>query len=163
MLSKWGRAFLTGGFFLTSFCFGSMEAPTPKGGPVTLGPVNVYGSTPTPLPAGTMESQLASDLSTVGKMKDHFRIGMSFFLKDRWGQAIPELMASTMAIDPRVWDYFYAEAYATLGVIYEFHNRQPDHFLLAFQYYKRALKYDPGTFSARYYIKTVVPKDSHSL
>lgn len=101
---------------------------------------------------------LAAGFSTVGKMKDHFRIGMKFFIKGKYDEAIPELMASTMISDPHTWDYWYAEAYATLGVIYEFHIHEPNHRFLAYRYYRLALKRDPLTFSAGYYIKSVAPQ-----
>lgn len=100
---------------------------------------------------------LAADLSTKGKMKDHFRKGMKFFMKDQYDAAIPDLMASTMIVDPYTWDYWYAEAYATLGVIYEFHSKERNCRKMAYQYYLLALKRDPKTKSANYYIDRVRP------
>ena len=103
-------------------------------------------------------TNLGIDISTTGKMKDHFRKGMKLFLRDKWEAATPELIASTVIIDPYTWNYWYAEAYATLGIIYEFHNTDSNHNDLAYLFYKLALKHDPKTFSARYYIKSVRPK-----
>jgi hypothetical protein len=101
---------------------------------------------------------LAADLSTKGTMKDHFRKGMKFFMKDQYDAAIPDLIASTMIVDPYTWNYWYAEAYATLGVIYEFHSKEKNCQEMAYQYYLLALKRDPKTKSANYYIDRVKPK-----
>ncbi len=103
-------------------------------------------------------TNLGIDISTSGKMKDHFRKGMRFFLKDQWEAATPELIASTVIVDPYTWSYWYAEAYATLGVIYEFHNTDPNHNDMAYLFYRLALKRDPKTFSARHFLKNVSPK-----
>jgi hypothetical protein len=102
---------------------------------------------------------LAADLSTKGTMKDHFRVGMKFFMKDQYDAAIPDLIAATMIVDPYTWNYWYAEAYATLGVIYEFHSKDPNFKKMAYQYYSLALKRDPKTKSANYYIDGVKPKN----
>lgn len=102
---------------------------------------------------------LAADFSTKGKMKDHFRKGMKFFMKDQYDAAIPDLLASTMIVDPYTWNYWYAEAYATLGVIYEFHSKEQNCQKTAYQYYLLALKRDPKTKSANYYIDRVRPKN----
>jgi len=116
------------------------------------------GST-VPTSINNVIESLAADLSTKGKMKDHFRKGMKFFMKDQYDAAIPDLIASTMIVDPYTWNYWYAEAYATLGVIYEFHSKERNCEKMAYQYYLLALKRDPKTKSANYYIDRVRPKN----
>jgi hypothetical protein len=112
-----------------------------------------------PTSVNNVMENLAADFSTKGKMKDHFRKGMKFFMKDQYDAAIPDLIASTMIVDPYTWNYWYAEAYATLGVIYEFHSKEQNCQTMAYQYYLLALKRDPKTKSANYYIDRVRPKN----
>jgi hypothetical protein len=123
---------------------------------LTPTPISTAG-TLTPGSIRTTQIKNGADLAVSGKMKDHFRAGMKLFMKDKWDAAIPELIASTMIVDPFTWNYWYAEAYATLGVIYEFHSKDPQRNALAYKYYKLALKHDPLTKSARYYIDSVKP------
>jgi hypothetical protein len=103
-------------------------------------------------------AEKAADLSAKGKMKDHYRKGMQFFSEKKYDKALPELIAATMIVDPFTWSYWYAEAYATIGLIYEFHDKSPDHDRSAYQYYSLALKRDPKTKTARFYIDRVRPK-----
>jgi hypothetical protein len=116
--------------------------------------------TPVNKPSADIIEILGADFSKKGKMKDHFRKGMKLFMKDQYDAAIPDLIASTMIVDPYTWDYWYAEAYATLGVIYEFHSKDPNCNKKAHQYYMLALKRDPKTKSANYYIDQVRPKNN---
>lgn len=103
--------------------------------------------------AAARPAETAADLSTHGTMKGHYHRGMEFYRKRLYDKAVPELIASTMIVDPFTWNYWYAEAYATLGIIYEFHRKEPDHLDIARQYYSLALKRDPHTQSAKYFLE----------
>ncbi len=103
-------------------------------------------------------SEIAANLSTKGTMKGHFHKGMRFYTEHHYNKAIPELIAATMIVDPFTWNYWYAEAYATLGIIYEFHITEPGHSDIARQYYSLALKRDPQTKSAKYFLGKIGSK-----
>jgi TPR repeat protein len=102
---------------------------------------------------GEFLTTLGADMATKGKMREHYRKGASLFMARKYEEAVPELSAATMIVDPYVWKYWYAEAYSLLGVIFEFHRSDPDHNLKAVLFYRLALKNDPKTFTARYFLK----------
>src|SRR5580658_3071484 len=55
--------------------------------------------------------------------------------------------------------YYYAETYATIGVIYQFHaHKVKDHDQNALLNYKKALAIDPHTKSAKAYYKKLKAK-----
>jgi hypothetical protein len=95
------------------------------------------------------------DLDTQKQMEDHFRQGMSFFSADKYDAAASELLESTSIKTALSWQTWYPTAYKTLGIIYEFHSKDPDHKALAYQYYSLALQRDPNTPDAEYYLKDV--------
>jgi hypothetical protein len=142
----------------TAFAFNSTDTTIVSKTTAVVTKSSMKSNSSVSINANDVMENLAADLSTKGKMKDHFRVGMKFFMKDQYDAAIPDLIAATMIVDPYTWNYWYAEAYATLGVIYEFHSKDPNCKKMAYQYYSLALKRDPKTKSANYYIDGIKPK-----
>jgi hypothetical protein len=95
------------------------------------------------------------DLDTQKQMEDHFQNGMSFFSTDKFDTAVSELLDSTSIKTVLPWQTWYATAYKTIGVIYEFHSKDPDHKALAYEYYSLALQRDPNTQDAEHFLKDV--------
>jgi tetratricopeptide (TPR) repeat protein len=84
------------------------------------------------------------------KMKDVYKAGLSYYHKQDFAKAIRYLKESLQVQDPYTPKYYYAEANAMLGVIYQFHIIDED---VAYSYYKEALAIDPETATARKHIR----------
>ena len=131
--------------------------------------------TPTPLPAATPtpaaqtilledntqpETQVAPEptptmveIHGVLKMRDVYEAGIKSYNEQDYDQSIRYLTkAVQMKDDPYTQKFYYAEAYAMLGIIYQFHII---HLGRAYRYYKAALHYEPGNRTARKHIKEV--------
>jgi tetratricopeptide (TPR) repeat protein len=89
------------------------------------------------------------------KMKDVYRAGISYYKKQDFAKAIRYLSKSLKVHDPYTPKFYYAEANAMLGVIYQFHIIDKK---LAYQYYREALRIDPRTKTARKHIREVSGK-----
>jgi hypothetical protein len=88
------------------------------------------------------------------KMKDVYALGMKCYNQNNFVDAIKYLKQALTVHDPYTPSFYYAEANAMLGVIYQFHIIHPD---LAYQYYHEALKIDPTTETAKNHIDQVKP------
>jgi hypothetical protein len=139
---------------------------TPTAAPVTMTDPKAPTWTPTPsspTPTATVES-IGEPTATVAPevkaslMKKYYKIGMKAYDKKDFPTAIENLKLALLEEEPTVAYYYYAEANATLGVIYHFHSKAKDHNALALKYYKRALKIDPDTKSAKKFVKLLEPK-----
>jgi len=86
------------------------------------------------------------------KMKDVYKAGLVYYKKQDFANAIRYLKQSLQIHDPYTPQFYYAEANAMLGVIYEFNIIDKS---LAYQYYLEALRIDPSTVSAKKHIKEV--------
>jgi tetratricopeptide (TPR) repeat protein len=86
------------------------------------------------------------------KMKDVYKAGLVYYKKQDFANAIRYLKQSLQIHDPYTPQFYYAEANAMLGVIYEFNIIDKS---LAYQYYQEALRIDPSTVSAKKHIKEV--------
>src|SRR6185369_8524225 len=93
----------------------------------------------------------------VSQMKKFYMTGMKAFAKQDYETAIDNLKHALQYKEKKVLYYYYAEANATLGVIYHFHSKVEGHKELAYRYYKKALAIDPTTKSAKKYIKMLKP------
>ena len=91
------------------------------------------------------------------KMKDVYKAGISYYKKQDFAKAINYLTKSMQIHDPYTPKFYYAEANAMLGVIYQFHIIDKK---LAYQYYREALRIDPKTATARRHIREVSGKKS---
>jgi tetratricopeptide (TPR) repeat protein len=100
-----------------------------------------------------LEAEIAT-AKAISTMKKYYTLGVNAFLKQDYPTSVKWLNKAVKIPDRHVPAYYYAEAYATLGVIYHFHIKTKGHKAKALLYYKKALKYDPyNTKSAKKYIK----------
>lgn len=105
---------------------------------------------PTPVPT-------AVQVTGVMKMKDYYDAGIKSYKAKEYQQAIRYLEKAVTTEDAYTKDYYYAEANAMLGVIYQFYFTVPGSRAKAHAYYKEALRIDPQTRTARKYVNQVRP------
>lgn len=123
-------------------------APTP----VTESPsVSPTASSPTAQPEVVL-SLTPIPGQGILKMKDVYNAGFVYYKKEDFANAIRYLKESLQIHDPYTPKYYYAEANAILGVIYQFHIIDKS---VAYYYYKKALSIDPTTATAKKHIKEV--------
>ncbi len=92
-------------------------------------------------------------VTTLIQVKQYYRMGMNAFLKGKYDLSLGLLKNSLAHKEIHGAAYYYAETYATIGVIYEFHSKARNHKKLALGYYEKALAIDPETKSAKRYYK----------
>jgi tetratricopeptide (TPR) repeat protein len=114
-----------------------------------------------PVPSPQASEQATPEKPIMGegilKMKDVYAAGMKYYKQEDFVQAIRFLKQSLTIKDPYTPKFYYAEANAMLGIIYQFHIIHPD---LAFQYYHEALEIDPTTETAKNHIDQVKPSQN---
>ncbi|HVM32054.1 MAG TPA: hypothetical protein VMU88_02905 [bacterium] len=138
--------------------------PTPTvGTPVATATVTATATesmgTPTPEISAAMEpTPSATEVAVVSKMKKYYHAGVRAFAKRQYKSAIADFNLCVAIKDPVVPSFYYAEAYSTLGVIYQFHKTTPGHLDTARKYYKKALKIDPQTETAKKYLAKLGPE-----
>ncbi len=86
------------------------------------------------------------------KMQTVYKVGLSYYQKQDFAKAIRYLKESLDIHDPYTPKFYYAEANAMLGVIYQFHIIDRS---LAHHYYQEALDIDPTTATAKKHIDEV--------
>jgi hypothetical protein len=123
--------------------------PTPVAASAKPSPVLAIVTSPVATAAPTPIS-----VQGVLKMKDVYALGMKYYAKDDYVEAIKYLKQALTVHDPYTPKFYYAEDNAMLGVIYQFHIIHTD---LAYQYYDEALKIDPTTDTAKKHISEVKP------
>jgi hypothetical protein len=145
--------------------------PTP-GSPTPLAQVSVTPTvTTTPTPIQTPEEISleesptpiplieAAPVTTIAGVKKYYKLGMRAFLARNYAMSFKYLKKSLSTKEIHGAAYYYAETYATLGVIYQFHSHKiKDHDLKALLCYKKALAIDPTTKSAKHYYKKLKAK-----
>jgi tetratricopeptide (TPR) repeat protein len=125
--------------------------PIPMASPLPTTIVKVLWPTATPTEeAGAVDTPI--EVHGVLKMKDIYEAGIKAYQDQDYDKAIRYLKKSLETEDPYSPKFYYAEANAMLGVIYQFHII---HFKLAYQYYQAALKYEKNNPTARKHIKQV--------
>ena len=82
-------------------------------------------------------------------MMDFYQKGVTAFKAGQNEKAAVYLKKAVAIKDPKVKYYYYAEAYATLGMIYHYRVKTAGHLDQARQYYREALKIDPATAAAK--------------
>jgi tetratricopeptide (TPR) repeat protein len=99
-------------------------------------------------------AQSPTPLMTQGilKMRDIYEAGIQNYKEGDYATAITYLKRALDKQDAYTPKYYYAEANAMLGVIYQFRLIDKK---LALQYYKAALAIDPSTATARKHIGEV--------
>lgn len=119
-------------------------------------------STSTPLNTenSTIDTSVTSIVTTMApgspesRVKIYYRTGMNAFGAHQYTTAIKNFKKAIAITDPSVPTYYHAESNAMLGVIYQFHLPTfTGHNKMAVKYYKRALRIDPQTKSAKKYLK----------
>jgi len=122
----------------------SQAEPTP-----TSVPEQDYEPVPTKVP----ETHLAHG---VLKMKDIYEAGIKYYKKKDYEKAIRYLKRAVKYKQDRFTPkYYFAEAYATLGLTYEFYYPVPKHKKIAYWYYASALKYEKNNKTALKHIREV--------
>lgn len=86
------------------------------------------------------------------KMKDYYNAGIKNYQDQDYEAAIRYLKKALEMDDPYSQKFYYAEAAAMLGVIYQFRIIHNDK---ALHYYKLALKYEKGNRTAKKHLKEV--------
>ncbi len=134
------------------------QNPTPKSAG-TVGPTPTVNWTPIPTPI-VSESQAATiviesaPVTTLAGVKKYYKLGMKAFLGKNYALSLKLLKKSLASREIHGASYYYAETYATMGVIYQFHaHKVKDHNLKALDKYRKALAIDPDTKSAKAYYK----------
>ena len=79
----------------TAFAFNSTDTTIVSKTTAVVTKSSMKSNSSVSINANDVMENLAADLSTKGKMKDHFRVGMKFFMKDQYDAAIPDLIAAT--------------------------------------------------------------------
>jgi tetratricopeptide (TPR) repeat protein len=130
--------------------------PTPT---ATISADKPAPATPVPTEAAPAPTVVPTPPSVQGilKMKDVYALGMKYYKGEDYVKAIQYLKQALTFHDPYTPSFYYAEADAMLGVIYQFHIIHPD---LAYQYYHEALKIDPTTEAAKKHIGEVTPEQN---
>lgn len=151
-------------------------SPTPKVSP-SVTPVKSPVATMTPLvttpPSPTVVAALPTPTTTpatialeepapitglskkaaLSLMKATYHKGTAALKTHKYLTSIKYLKKAASIKERHVPSYYYAEAYADLGIIYQFHQKTAHHKEIALEYYRRALKIDPQTAAAKKYYK----------
>ena len=104
---------------------------------------------PTPIPAATPIAQAPASLD----MRQIYKQGIAAYQKEDYETALALLRQATTIQDPSIEKFYYAEAYAMLGVIEQYHSTAPDHLKAAKSDYRAALKWEPGNETALKHLK----------
>ena len=120
----------------------------------------MVGMTPTIQPVGAKNEEPALEPSPAAemvqgsfKMKYIYESGIKYYQALDYDNAIRYLTQAVKRDDPNTAKYYYAEAYATLGIIYQFHIID---YKKAYDYYKAALKYEKNNPTAKKHIREVI-------
>lgn len=116
-------------------------------------PNSIYSS-----PAGNGQPSITPTpvvqvIQGVLKAKDIYEAGIKAYKEKDYDTAIRYLKNAVIKSDPYTPKYIYAEAYATLGVIYQFYFPVEGHLQTAREYYKHALRYESTNPTALKYLK----------
>jgi tetratricopeptide (TPR) repeat protein len=87
------------------------------------------------------------------KAKDIYEAGIKNYKAKEYETAIRYLKKAVNYKDPYTPKYIYAEAYATLGVIYQFYYPITGHITKAITYYKAALRCEKNNRTAKKYLR----------
>jgi TPR repeat protein len=165
---RWGLTFAFGATDESK----SQPTPTPKpqmSQTVTPTPAQTaveptMTETPTPTPIALEEKPIvkatvnSGPVTAIAAVKKYYRTGMKAFIAGHYQTALKLLTKSLAVKEAHMAYYYYAETYATIGVIYHFHSKVSNHKALAKKYYQKALKIDPTTKSAKKYLRMLTVK-----
>jgi len=125
--------------------------PKINGGPSPIPTTSLIVMNPTATEE-VEETPTPMEVHGVLKMKDIYGAGIKAYQELDYDQAIRYLKKAITTQDPYSEKFYYAEANAMLGVIYQFHII---HYGWAYQYYREALKYEKNNPTAKRHIKQV--------
>lgn len=116
--------------------------------------------TPTPVITPTTSSELlmeavptpAANEPAHFRMKKYYSLGVKALKAHKYPSAIASFKKA-VKYKEKVPYYYYAESYANLAVIYQFHSKVKNHLKLALVYYQAAAKIDPDTLAVKKYYK----------
>jgi tetratricopeptide (TPR) repeat protein len=91
------------------------------------------------------------------KAKDIYKAGIKCYQEKEYEKAIAYLQKAVAYDDPYTPKYVIAEAYATLGVIYQFYFPVEGNLKIAADNYKKALRYEPTNPTALKYLRKLKP------
>jgi tetratricopeptide (TPR) repeat protein len=134
--------------------------PTPQDTPTptpTVVPPATVGTVDVTISAAEWES-LKTPEALKSRMLLYYRRGMKAFAAHKYKTASINLKKALLFKEKVVLFYYYAEAYSTLGVIYQFHSKSKNHNKIALKYYRLALDIDPDTKAAKMYYKKLKAK-----
>ncbi|HEY5038913.1 MAG TPA: tetratricopeptide repeat protein, partial [bacterium] len=127
--------------------------------PATPIPTVIPYSIPSPTPTETLFTLDSAPVTTLAGVKKYYRLGMNAFMIRNYPLSLKYLRKSLASKEVHGASYYYAETYATIGVIYQFHAPKiKDHDQKALINYKKALAIDPTTKSAKHYYKRLKAK-----
>ncbi len=96
----------------------------------------------------------SAPVTTLKEVKKYYKLGMKAFMVRNYALSLKLLKKSLASKEIHGAKYYYAETYATIGVIYQFHaHKVKDHLQKALLNYKKALSIDPTTKAAKHYYK----------
>ena len=124
---------------------GNVDTPTPE---ATVTPAPDKEDVEVDEPSSNKEEIVHGVL----KMKDVYEAGINSYKEKDYDQAIRYFTKAVSMEDKYSPKFYYAEAYAMMGVIYQFRIIR---YQTAYDYYKKALKYEPRNKTARKHIKEV--------
>jgi tetratricopeptide (TPR) repeat protein len=126
-----------------------LEIGTPASTPKTASPTPAESEV---MPANTPTSAPGGKEPAHSLMKKYYLMGIKALKAHKYVTALADLKKA-VKYKEKVAYYYYAEAYATIGVIYEFHSKAKNHLSLALANYKMASKIDPDTLTVKKYYK----------
>lgn len=124
-----------------------VTTPTPASQEIEMEDENQVSNEAAPQPTPTVFEVHGRE-----KMKDIYEAGIKYYKDNDYDMAIRYLSNAVKKDDPYTPKFYYAEAYAMLGVIYQYHVI---HYGRAYRCYAEALKYEKSNSTARRHIKQV--------
>ena len=147
-----------------AYDFGDAEAPAgPKSAvnkkEVSAAPAPVKPtptarvSSPTATPTAGPKDQSASTPAPVLDMRQTYKKGIAAYQKGDYEAAASLLRQASAIQDKSVESFYYAETFAMLGVIEQYHSTAPGHLTAAAKDYRLALKREPANETALKHLK----------
>ncbi len=149
-LVSYGDLGLTNKAALT-YDFGDEKPEAPAQSPP---PKKEVQATPVPSPTPTAEPAAATPTpAPVLDMRQTYKKGIAAYQKGDYAASASLLRQASAIRDKSVEGFYYAETFAMLGVIEQYHSTDPGHLTAAAKDYRSALKWEPGNETALKHLK----------
>ncbi len=114
----------------------------------------IPASAPTPFitPVSPATAAVVTPVPTES-MKILYKEGISAYKAGKYKEAAMSLHQAVRISDASVEPFYYAEAYAMLGIIYQYHATFAEHLTAAAKYYHEALRREPTNETAKKHLK----------